>query len=248
MPARTGPSKDHEPRGINTWNESGLHEALKERYRGEGGATEVALEGVVCDVVRADGTVVEIQTRGLGRLKGKLVRLLADRPVRLVFPVARDKILETRTPSGRLKSRRRSPKHESKFAVFAELTGLWPLLDHPGLVIEVVHVDVLETRVDDGKGSWRRRGVRIAGRELVAVHGADTFRGLADWARLVPPSLPAEFTVKELAAAAAGGHAGRMAWTLRHAGVLALCGKRGNALVYRLVPGWSATPVESHTL
>lgn len=229
-----------EPRGINTWNESGLHEALKERYRGEGGATEVAIAGVVCDVVRADGTVVEIQTGGLGRLKGKLTRLLADRPVRLVFPVARDKFLETRTVSGKLKSRRRSPKHDTVYAVFAELTGLWPLLHHPGLVIEVVHADVLEMRVDDQRGSWRRRGLRIAGRDLLAVHGSDTFCGLEDWARLVPPSLPAEFTVKELAAAAAGVHAGRMAWTLRHAGVLALCGKRGNALVYRRAPAGTA--------
>lgn len=233
MPVRPVPPKTQEPRGINTWNESGLHEALKQRYRDEDGATEVPLEGVVCDVVRADGTVVEIQTRGLGRLKGKLARLLAGRPVRLVFPVARNKILEVRTPSGRLKSRRRSPKHENVYAVFGELTGLWQLLNHPGLVIEVVHVDVRETRVDDGTGSWRRRGLRIAGRDLLAVHGTETFCGLVDWARLVPPSLAAEFTVKELAAAA-GVHAGRMAWTLRHAGVLTLCGKRGNALVYQL--------------
>jgi len=233
MSARPSPSRKPEQKGINTWNESRLHEALKEHWRGEGGETEVALEGVVCDVVRADGTVVEIQTRGLGRLKAKLARLLETRPVRLVFPVARSKLLETRTRSGRLKSRRRSPKHDTVYAVFAELTGLWPLLGHPGLTIEVVHADVLETRVADGTGSWRRKGVRIADRDLVAVHGTEAFCGLAAWARLVPAALPEAFTVKELAAAGAGPHAGKMVWTLRHAGILELCGKRGNALVYR---------------
>jgi len=235
MSARIRMSRNPEPKGINTWNESRLHEALKELWRGDGGATEVALEGAVCDVVRADGTVVEIQTRGLGRLRAKLARLLATRPVRIVFPVARCKILETRTRSGRLKSRRRSPKHDTVYAVFGELTGLWPLLGHPGLTVEVVHADVLETRVADGTGSWRRRGVRIADRDLVAVHGTEAFCGFAAWAGLVPAELPEEFTVKELAAAGAGPHAGKMAWTLRHAGVLALCGKRGNALVYRRV-------------
>jgi hypothetical protein len=242
MSASNAHPKDRENPKITTWNESGLHGALKELYRGEGGATEVAIDGVVCDVVRADGTVVEIQTGGFGRLKGKLARLLEDRPVRLVFPVARNKILETRTAGGRLKSRRRSPKHDTVYAVFAELTGLWTLLDHPGLVVEVVHADVQETRVADGTGSWRRRGLRIAGRELVAVHGTDPFSGLADWARLLPPWLPDGFTVKELAAAGAGAHAGRMAWTLRHAGVLALCGKRGNALVYRRASGLISPP------
>ena len=36
---------------INTWNESLLHEELKEYYRGETGTAEVPVEGSICDVV-----------------------------------------------------------------------------------------------------------------------------------------------------------------------------------------------------
>jgi hypothetical protein len=190
------------------------------------------VEGSICDVLRSDGTVVEIQTRQLGKLKTKLGKLLRTHPVRLVFPIARNKTLETRTAAGRLKTRRKSPKHDTVYSVFSEITGLWSLLGHPGLAVEVVHADVLETRVADGTGSWRRKGVRIHDRKLLQIHELEVFSTLGDWARLVPASLPGEFTVKELAASGVGSHAGKMAWTLRHAGVLELLGKRGNALVY----------------
>ncbi|MBU1243912.1 hypothetical protein KKD52_12240 [Myxococcota bacterium] len=218
---------------INTWNESLLHEELKRHYCGDAGQTEVPLEGSICDVLCGDGTVVEIQIAQLGKLRKKLDRLLLHHRVKLVHPVARNKFLETRTRGGRLKSRRKSPKHDTVYRVFAELTGLWSLLGHPGLELEVVFADILETRVADGTGSWRRKGVRIEDRSLMQIHGTETFRTLEDWAGLLPASLPDEFTVKELAAAGAGIHAGKMAWTLRKACVLELCGKRGNQFVYR---------------
>ncbi|MBU1068394.1 hypothetical protein KJ975_02395 [Myxococcota bacterium] len=218
---------------INTFNESLLHEELKQFYCGETGLTEVPVEGSICDVLHEDGTVVEIQTRQLGKLKRKLDKLLEHHRVKLVYPVARNKVLETRTRGGRLKSRRKSPKHDTVYRVFAELTGLWSLLGHPGLELEVVFADILETRVADGTGSWRRKGVRIEDRSLMQIHGTETFRTLGDWAGLLPASLPDEFTVKELGQAGAGTHAGKMAWTLRKAGVLELCGKRGNQFVYR---------------
>ena len=222
---------------INTYNESRLHEELKRLYCRESGRTEVPLEGSICDVVTADGTVVEIQTRQLGKLRRKLVKLLEGHPVKLVYPVARNKVIETRTATGRLKSRRKSPKHDTAYRVFSELTGLWPLLGHPGFEVELVFADLVELRVADGTGSWRRRGVRIHDRQLVQVHGVECFSTLEDWARLIPASLPEEFTVRELGAAGAGTDAGKMAWTLRKAGVLEVCGKRVNALVYRRLLG-----------
>lgn len=54
---------------INTWNESLLHEELKDYYCGDNGNTEVPLEGSICDVLLNDGSIVEIQTANLGKLK-----------------------------------------------------------------------------------------------------------------------------------------------------------------------------------
>ena len=218
---------------INTFNESILHDELKQLYCGETGLTEVPVEGSICDVLLADGTVVEVQTSQLGKLKRKLTKLLQNHRVKLVYPVARNKVLETRTAAGRVKSRRKSPKHDTVYRVFSELTGLWPLLGHPGLELEVIHTDILETRVADGTGSWWRKGIRVQDRKLIHVHKTENFASLGDWAQLIPESLSGEFTVRELGVAGAGTHAGKMAWTLRKTGVLEVCGKRGNAIVYR---------------
>ena len=57
---------------INTWNESSLHETLKNAWCGPNGSVEVALHGVICDAVRQDGSIAEIQTGGFGKIRKKL--------------------------------------------------------------------------------------------------------------------------------------------------------------------------------
>lgn len=218
---------------INTWNESLLHEELKNRYCAEGGATEVPLEGSICDAVLADGSIVEIQTAHLGKLRAKLEKLLAGHRVTLVYPVARNTMIETYATDGSLKSRRKSPRHGTVYQLFDELTAITHLLNNDRFAIEVVHADVLETRIADGTGSWRRKGVRKDERKLACIHEHVRFSGLADYAGLVPAGLDEEFTVAELALHGAGRHAGKMAWVLRKCGVLELAGKRGRAYLYR---------------
>lgn len=230
---------------INTWNESLLHEELKEYYRGETGKTEVPVGGSICDVVREDDSIVEIQTAQLGKLKMKLEKLLTTRRVTLVYPLARDTLIETWSPEHSLISRRKSPKHGTAYQIFSELTGLATLLDNANLSIEIVHSDILELRVADGTGSWRRKGVRKEDRKLIRIHETERFSGLADWARLLPKTLPEPFTVKELAGAGAGRHAGKMAWVLRKCGILVLDGKKGNAFLYRRAARYGGTKTDA---
>ncbi len=220
---------------INTWNESLLHEELKDLYCGPKGQKEVPLLGSICDVVTEKGDIIEIQTAQLGKLRLKLEKLLQERSVTLVFPVARNCVIETYAPDGSLVSRRKSPKHANAYAIFGESTGLWRLLGNPKLTIELVHADILEIRVADGTGSWRRKGIRKADKKLLCVHERTTLRSPEDWARLLPPGVPQEFTVKDLQQNGAGKHAGKMAWTLRKAGFIELTGKNGNSFVYRRV-------------
>ncbi len=84
-----------EPRagGIGELHESALHAQLKALYLAEGGKGEQRIGRWVADVVLSDGRVVEVQTGQFHRLKPKLAALLAERPVRLAFPIAAEKTL-----------------------------------------------------------------------------------------------------------------------------------------------------------
>ena len=71
-------------------NEKPLHAALKEWYRQPGDRFEVCVDGFVVDIVRGP-VLVEIQTRNFAAIKRKLAKLAVHNPVRLVYPIARDK-------------------------------------------------------------------------------------------------------------------------------------------------------------
>jgi hypothetical protein len=221
---------------INTWNESLLHEELKDLYCGENGQKEVPYDGSICDVFLNDGSIVEIQTANLGKLKRKLEKLLETRRVKLVYPLARNAIIETYNTDGTLKSRRKSPKHASIYSLFGEMTALYALIGHRNLEIEVVHADIQEIRVADGTGSWRRKGIRKDDRKLIKIHETQVLTTKKNWEALIPASLRnCDFTVKDLAQNGAGADAGIMVWVLRKAGILELAGKQGRAYVYRRV-------------
>src|SRR4051794_41962986 len=71
--------------------EGPLHAALKRLYAEPGDEVEAARCGCVVDIARAWGEVVEIQTRGFGRLRDKLARLLEEHDVLVVHPVAAER-------------------------------------------------------------------------------------------------------------------------------------------------------------
>lgn len=221
---------------INTWNESLLHEELKDYYCGDGGSKEVPLEGSICDILLNDGSIVEIQTANLGKLKKKLEKLLEIRRVKLVYPVARNTLIETYSTDGELISKRKSPKHETTYHLFSEMTGLWHLIGHKNLELEIIHADILEIRIADGTGSWRRKGVRKQDRKLLRIHETERFTTKKSWAKLIPQTIAGDFTVKDLCKAGAGANAGKMAWVLRKAGIIDLVGKDGHAYIYRAKP------------
>ncbi|HOU39002.1 MAG TPA: hypothetical protein PKW16_08905 [Treponemataceae bacterium] len=217
---------------INTWNESALHERLKTEWCGPHGSVEVPMHGVICDAVRQDGSIVEIQTTGFGKIRKKLELLLCANQVELVYPIAVNLRIQTCAADGTPISCRKSPKHGSVYQLFGELTGICDLVGHPNLSITAVFADVLERRVNDGTGSWRRKGIRIDSRELETIRDTRTFRSLSDFSDLLPENLPQPFTVADLNKAGAGRHAGKMAWVLRKRGCIVQTGKNKNAFLY----------------
>jgi hypothetical protein len=237
------------PARIGTLAEKSLHAQLKQRYAAPGDLLEHTLDGYVIDIARpwagagawADGEngstpyrCVEIQTRHLSSMKAKLAALLDKRPVHVVLPVAQRATIARMDARGAIVSRRQSPKHGSVYAVFPELVGVPTLIHHPHFTLEVLLIDEEQVWRDDGMGSWRRRRWSIYDRRLLAAHAAVQFATAADFAALLPEELPEPFDCRTLAAAIRQPHAlaQKMAYCLRHMGVLAVQGKQGNAILY----------------
>lgn len=241
------------PASIGVLAEKSLHAQLKQRCAQPGDLLEHPLGGYVVDIARPlapTGDVlagdalaapafhcIEIQTRRLSAMKPKLESLLAHHSVHVVFPVAAHCTIARMDARGAIVSRRKSPKHGSLYAVFPELVGLPHLVAHPRFTLEVLLIREEQIWRDDGRGSWRRRRWSICDRRLLGVIEPVLLATAADFAALLPAGLPTSFTTRDLAAALAQPQrlAQQMAYCLRHMGVLAVVGKRGNALVYERV-------------
>ncbi|MDR0624749.1 MAG: hypothetical protein LBG10_10030 [Treponema sp.] len=186
------------PRSIGTEKESSLHRALKFRYTGAGGRTEAGVGAFVADGISEEGEIIEVQTGSFGPLKRKIRDLTARGRVRIVHPVIINKYIEVFNTAGEKQYRRKSPRKGSEWDLFYALLYAPELPRIPGLTIELVLVDILETRIQDGKGSWRRKGVSITGRELIACRGTRSFNSPADYRRFIPFGNGEEFTSGDL--------------------------------------------------
>jgi hypothetical protein len=89
-------------------------------------------------------------------------------------------------------------------------------------------------RCDDGTGSWRRNGLRIADHRLIDVLSQHTFRDTSDFLALIPADLPEPFSTKDLAESIEQPRriAQQVAYCLRHMGAIDVVGKNRNALLY----------------
>ncbi|MFP4377981.1 MAG: hypothetical protein ACLFP4_13140 [Spirochaetales bacterium] len=221
---------------IGGLNETELHEQLKHHYAGAGGQVEQEVDGFVVDVVGRD-ELVEIQTRGVGKLRRKILALTESHAIRVVIPVAAETHLIKRSITGELISSRKSPKRGRLESAFREVASIADLLPRLNLTIEVVLVTAVETRVDDGKGSWRRHGVSIEARALGQILERHEFRTCADYISLLPSALPSPFTNRDLCDTAGLRYAEAqpVTSTLRKMGALRLSGKRGRELLYEVV-------------
>ena len=248
---------------IGELNEGSLHRALKAYYALPGSVTERAVDGFVADVVIGGriveihtGSFWPLKRklpRLLERFAVTLVYPVAqDRYIVTMpagasapgLPYARE---VTNTPDapnaldvpGVPIERRKSPKHDSVFTVFDGLTSIPTLLDHPNLSIDVVMTVEEEVRVKNpercGRRGRRRRDWTRIDRRLVEVARTHRLTGMADLFALVDAALPEPFTTLDLARAMRSPRrlGQQAAFCFREAGVSEVCGKTGNALLYR---------------
>jgi hypothetical protein len=197
---------------------------------------EEKIAGYCVDIRRGE-SVIEIQTGSFSSMKRKLEKLLPDRPVHVVHPVAVEKwITKVDKDGSTCLSRRKSPKRGSLYDLFDELVSFPHLVLSPNFSVEVVLVREEELRCDDGKGSWRRKGTSIRDHVLLDIASREVFVEARDFLRLLPPGWTGPSTNKELGLALKQPRfrIARMTYCLLRMGVLSLAGKRGNSLLYSL--------------
>jgi len=202
--------------------EYSLHVDIKEWYSGSSNQVEVKVDDFVIDVINKEGLLIEIQTRNLSAIKNKLKKLLKNNKVRLVYPIAKIKWIVYMSECGELVKKRKSPKKGKLTDLFVELVHLPRLICHENFSFEVLLIEQEELRCNDGKGSWRRKGVSIKNRKLIKVFDSTVFEDKSDFLTTLPDDLEQVFTNKILAK--------KMKISLRLAQKITYCLRKMNAL------------------
>lgn len=192
---------------INIYNESHLHRTIKNLYATQyEGKTEVSLNGHIYDILGKDGTVVEIQTGNLAKLLPKILDTIGKgHKVVLVHPLVIQKWIQNCDKDGNILSCRKSPKKNTIYNLFDELTGIYPVLLNPHFKLEVVLCNIKEIRQKEDEpvqsANKRRRFKKDwvkTGKELKEILETRTFCTKEDYYRLLPADLENEFCAKDI--------------------------------------------------
>ena len=222
------------PPHIGTIGEKSLHAAIKTWYAQPGDAVEAFADGFVIDIIR-DTRLIEIQTGYFSKIRDKLETLVEHHPVRLVYPIAREKwIVRVKADGHTRLSRRKSPKRGRLEQLFDELVSFPELIAHPNFEIEVLFVQSEQILCNDGQGSWRRKRWSIHDHRLLDVVDRVRLASPADFSPLLRDTLPRPFTNRELADALKLPLrlAQKMTYCLRKMGIISVIGKKDRAFLY----------------
>jgi hypothetical protein len=225
---------DYEEVGIGIRNESNLHYGLKKWYAKPGDRFEVKVGGNIIDMVRGN-TLIEIQTKNFSAMKNKLHKLIDNYQVIVVHPVAIEKWILTTNKEGEVLRRRKSTKKGRITDIFDELVSIPDLINNENFSLDIIFIHEEELRCDNGKGSWRRKGVSIINKNLICVESKKSFRTKYDFLEFIPHELNEEFTNKELAKALGISPATsrKITYCLKKMELIKECGKRSRELLFK---------------
>ncbi len=220
--------------GIGQRNEKSLHAALKQWYARPGDEFEVKTDGYIIDLVR-EGWLIEIQTRNLASIRRKLLALLEQHRVRLIYPIAQIKWI-VHLKRGTRPRKRKSPKVGRLEDLFHELVSIPDLFKAPNFSLQVVMTQEEEVRRADGRGSWRRKRQSLHDHRLINVVESVIFERKEDFLRFLPADLPQPFSNKSLAEK---NHrpvheARRITYCLKKMGLIREVGKKRNELLFEI--------------
>lgn len=224
---------------FSTLNESSLHSALKQWYFMPGDKVESKIDGYVIDLVRED-TLIEIQTSNFSSIKTKLGKLIENHKVILVYPIPVTKWIVTLSASGEEIRRRKSPKTGTKYDLFNELIRIPNLINNDNFSLELLMIEVEETRCEDGKGSWRRNGISIIDKKLLKVIEKIFINNKKDFFNFLPNNIVNPFSNKTLSndLKLSIFKTRKITYTLKKMGFIENSGKNKNELLFNHITNY----------
>jgi len=213
-----------------------LHHQLKTHYVRSTDRQEVLVDGFRIDAVDRRGRLIEIQCASLSAIRDKIRRLVETHQVIVAKPLAaRKKITTLHRRGGEVVSSRYSPVRQTLSYVFKELVhfGVFP---HPRLQLDVLLTEQEEIRIPPHeRSSWRKK-YSVEQRLLVAVQKHVKLKTPADLWNALDVQLPGQFTTADFADASGMPRwlAQKAAFCFRRMEFFDVCGKEGNAIIYRL--------------
>jgi len=221
---------------FSTFNEKPLHAALKKWYAGPGDQFEAEVDGYVIDILQ-DRKLVEIQTRNFAAIKSKITDLITRHPIRVVYPIAKEKWIVKLPKDGVGLSKRRKSPHKGQITeIFKELVSFPELLKSPNFSLEVLMIQEEEVRRYIGTGRWRKQGWAVEERRLLGVLESHLFEDPKSFQKLISPGLPDRFTTQELADTLGEPRwiAQKVAYCARKMDIIQKVGKCGRSYIYTL--------------
>ncbi len=215
--------------------EHSLHSEIKDWYKVSGDELEVKVEDFIVDILRGK-LLIEIQTGNFSAVKKKLIKLLFNNQVRLVYPIAKLKWIVHVSRSGEFVRRRKSPKKGKLIDLFYELVHTASLIGDRNFSLEVLLIEEEELRCNDGRGSWRRKGVTVKDRKLLNVFDRIVFRDSRAFLEFLPKELDEYFTNKVLALklGISVKLAQKITYCLRKMGAISIADKKRNELLFQV--------------
>ncbi len=217
---------------IGTYKESSLHKALKSRYAGTRGKSEVERDSYICDAVCENGEIIEVQTGSFGPLKEKVLNLALYNTVRIVHPIILSKMIELYDENNNLIRKRKSPRKGSFWDLFKVLLYAPELAAEKNVIIELIAVDLSEIRKDDGQGSWRRKGASVIDKIPRAFYESLILKTKKDYQFFIPFSKNETFTSSDMATKAgiSPALARKTLYTLTKIGLIFRIEKKGRSV------------------
>ena len=215
-------------------NSHTLHSEIKKWYSLPGDNFEKRVGDFIVDIVRRS-TLIEVQTGNFSAIKKKLAVLLENHEVQLVYPIPKMKYLVQIDKSGKIIRRRKSPRKGKLTDLFFELVSIPRFIVSKNFSLEVLMIEEEEIRCNDGKGSWRRRGISIRDRRLLRVIDKIPFEGEKDFHRFLPASLGELFTNRMLARKSGISItlARKITYCLREMGIIRRIGRVGKGFEFQ---------------
>jgi hypothetical protein len=226
-----------EYKSIGLENERSLHASLKNWYAIPGDRLEVKVDNYIIDLVRND-ILIEIQTKNFSAMGKKLRNLVLNHRVRLIHPIAITKwIIKLESNGETIISRRKSPKLGSVYNLFDELIRIPDLMNNDNFSIELIMIIEEEIRIDDGKGSWRRKGISIIDRRLLEVVKKVKLIDKDDFRMFIPEDIVKPFSNRTLSIAVGVpiNKIRKTTYCLKKMNLIKEVGKKGNELLFELI-------------